>query len=187
LQLYQDINFSDHFSKMTSKVHSVAILDDYQNVALKYGNWAPIEKHATVTVFNDTIHSEDDLVARLKPFTIICTMRERTKFSASLLKRLPNLKLLTTTGMRNPSLDIHAANAQGVVVAGTGGIGNATLEHIWALILGVTRHIAEEDRNMKEGGVWQSTISTGLKGRTLGLIGLGNLGSETAKYSAGKK
>lgn len=171
---------------MTSKGHSIAILDDYQNVALKYGNWAPIEKHATITVFNDTIHSENDLVARLKPFTIICTMRERTKFTASLLERLPNLKLLTTTGMRNLSLDIRAANSQGVVVAGTGGIGNATLEHVWALILGITRHIAEGDRNTKEGGAWQRTIPMGLKDRTLGLIGLGYLGSEAAKFTTEK-
>ena len=165
-----------------SKAHSVAILDDYQNVALKYGNWTPVEKYATITVFNDTLLSEDDLVARLKPFTIICTMRERTKFPASLLKQLPNLKLLTTTGMGNRSLDIRTANAQGVVVAGTGGAGAATTEHTWGLILGVMRHIAEEDRNTKEGGVWQRTVATGLKGRTFGLIGLGYLGQASAKY-----
>jgi phosphoglycerate dehydrogenase-like enzyme len=166
---------------MTSR-HNVAILDDYQNVALKFGNWAPVEKHATITVFNDTLHSEDDLAARLEAYTIICTMRERTRFTASLLKRLPNLKLLTTTGMRNLSIDIRAANAQGIVVAGTGGAGNATLEHIWALILGVMRHIAVEDRNTKAGGVWQRTIATGLKERTIGLIGLGHLGTATARY-----
>ena len=167
-----------------SKPHNIAILDDYQNVALKFANWSPIEKYATITVFNDTVHSEDDLALRLEPFTIICTMRERTRFPASLLKRLPNLKLLTTTGMRNLSLDIRAANKQGIVVAGTGGAGNATLEHTWALILGVMRHIAEEDKNTKAGGVWQRTIPTGLKGRTLGVIGLGYLGSGTAKYDA---
>ena len=165
-----------------SKPHHIAILDDYQNVALKYGNWSPIENHATITVFNDTLHSEDDLAARLKPFTIICTMRERTRFPAKLLKRLPNLKLLTTTGMKNASLDIRAANEQGIVVAGTGGAGASTLEHTWALILGVMRHIAEEDKNAKAGGVWQRTIPTGLKGQTLGLIGLGHLGSGTARY-----
>src|SRR5277367_644865 len=169
-------------STKMSKPHRVAILDDYQNVSLKFGNWPPIEKHATITVFNDTLLSEHDLVARLKPFTIICTMRERTRFPASVLKQLPNLKLLTTTGMGNRSLDIRAANAQGVVVAGTGGAGAATTEHTWGLILGVMRHIAEEDRNTKEGGVWQRTIPTGLKGRTFGLIGLGHLGQASAKY-----
>jgi hypothetical protein len=174
--------FKTSHANMTSKPHSIAILDDYQNVALKYGNWHPIEKYATITAFHDTLHAEDDLAARLASFTIICTMRERTKFKASLLKRLPNLKLLTTTGMRNLSIDIRAANAQGVVVAGTGGAGNATLEHIWALILGVMRHVAEEDGNTKEGGrVWQRTVPTGLKGSTLGLVGLGHLGKETAR------
>jgi phosphoglycerate dehydrogenase-like enzyme len=166
---------------MSSKSHNIAILDDYQNVALKYGNWSPIEKHATITVFNDTLHSEDDIASRLKPFTIICTMRERTRFPASLIKRLPNLKLLTTTGMRNLSLDINAANVQGIIVAGTGGVGAATTEHTWALILGVMRHIAEEDKNTKAGGVWQRTVPTGLYGRIIGLVGLGHLGSATAK------
>jgi phosphoglycerate dehydrogenase-like enzyme len=167
---------------MASKKHSVAILDDYQNVSLKFGNWKPVEKYATITVFNDTVLSEDDLSARLAPFSIVCAMRERTKFTASLFKRLPNLKLLTTTGMRNLSIDIKAANAHGVVVAGTGGAHNATLEHIWALILGVVRHVAEEDRNTKEGGAWQRTVPTALWGNTLGLVGLGNLGKETARY-----
>jgi phosphoglycerate dehydrogenase-like enzyme len=167
---------------MASKPHKIAILDDYQNVALKYADWTPIKSYAEITVFNDSLSSEDDLTARLEPFTIVCTMRERTKFPASLIKRLPNLKLLTTTGMRNLSLDIRAANAQGVVVAGTTGAGNPTLEHTWALILGVVRHIAEEDRNTKRGGPWQSSVGTGLKGRTMGLVGLGNLGAGTAKY-----
>ena len=167
---------------MASKPHKIAILDDYQNVALKYGNWTPIEKYASITVFSDTLHSEDELAKRLEPFTIICTMRERTKFTGSLLKRLPNLKLLTTTGMRNLSLDIASANKQGVVVAGSGGAGNPTLEHIWALILGIARHVAEEDLNTKRGGVWQTTVATGLRGNTMGLVGLGFLGKGTAKY-----
>ena len=167
---------------MSPKSHKIGILDDYQNVALKCADWSPIQKHAEITVFTDTLHSEDALASRLSPFDIICTMRERTKFPASLLKRLPKLKLLTTTGMRNLSIDIRAANAQGVTVAGTTGKGNPTLEHTWALILGVMRHVAEEDRNTKRGGVWQTFVPTGLKGRTMGLIGLGKLGGETAKY-----
>ena|SRR5579859_5484449 len=167
---------------MSSKSHKIAILDDYQNAALKFADWTTIKQNAEITVFNDTLHSEDELAKRLQPYDIICTMRERTKFAAPLLKRLPNLKLLTTTGGRNASLDIKAANAQGVVVTGTSGKGAATLEHIWALILGVMRHVAEEDRNTKAGGVWQRTIPTGLKGRTLGLIGLGYLGQRTGKY-----
>jgi phosphoglycerate dehydrogenase-like enzyme len=165
-----------------SKTHNLAIIDDYQNAARKFADWSTIEKHANITVFNDTLHSEDDLATRLEPYDIICTMRERTKFPGSLLQRLPNLKLLTTTGGKNASIDVGAANKLGVVVTGTTGAGAATLEHIWALILGVMRHVAEEDRNTKQGGVWQRTIPTGLKGRTLGLIGVGYLGSKTAKY-----
>ena len=165
-----------------SKKHNIAILDDYQGVALKFADWSQIAKSAEITVFNDTLFDEDDLVQRLEPFDIICTMRERTKFPGSLIKRLPKLKLLTTTGMRNLSIDIRTANAQGVTVAGTTGAGNPTLEHTWALILGVVRHIAEEDRNTKQGGLWHRTVGFGLKGRTMGLIGLGNLGKGTAKY-----
>lgn len=167
---------------MSSNSHKIAILDDYQNVALKYADWTPIQSQAQITVFNDTLHTEGSLVSRLEPFDIICTMRERTKFPASLLKRLPNLKLLTTTGMRNLSLNIKAANALGIKVAGTTGAGNPTLEHTWALILGIMRFVAEGDRNTKQGGVWQTFVPIGLKGRTMGLIGLGKLGSETAKY-----
>jgi len=139
---------------MTSKYQKIAILHDYQNVALKFGDWTLIEKHTSITVFNDTLHSKDDLAKRLEPFTIICTMRERTKFIAYLLKSLPNLKPLTTTGMRNLSIDIRAANTQGVTVSGTDGAGAVTVEHTCALILGLTRHIAEEDRNAKASGVW---------------------------------
>ena len=166
---------------MSGKKHNIAILDDYQNVALKFADWSQVQKYAEITVFRDTLFNEDDLVKRLEPFDIICTMRERTKFPGSLLKRLPKLKLLTTTGMRNLSLDIRTANAQGVTVAGTTGAGNPTLEHTWALILGIVRHIAEEDRNTKQGGPWQRTIGFGLKGRTMGVIGLGYLGKGTAQ------
>jgi len=165
---------------MSSKKH-IAILDDYQNVALKFADWSEAKKSAEITVFNDTLSNEDELAKRLEPFDIICTMRERTKFPGSLIKRLPNLKLLTTTGMRNLSIDVRSANQQGVTVAGTTGAGNPTLEHTWALILGIVRHIAEEDRNTKQGGPWQRTIGFGLQGRTMGLIGLGNLGKGTAR------
>jgi phosphoglycerate dehydrogenase-like enzyme len=165
-----------------TKSHNIAILDDYQNAALKFADWTTIQKQANITIYNDTLHSQDDIAARLEPYDIICTMRERTQFPASLIQRLPKLKLLTTTGGKNASIDIRAANENGVTVTGTTGAGAATLEHIWALILGVMRHVAEEDRNTKEGGVWQRTIPTGLKGRTLGLIGVGYLGSKVAKY-----
>ncbi|KZP16841.1 hypothetical protein FIBSPDRAFT_912172 [Athelia psychrophila] len=132
----------------------------------------------------NTLSTEDDLVARLKPYAIICAMRERTKFRASLLDKLPNLKLIATTGPRNAAIDISYAASKGIVVSGTGGSGNSTLEHIWALILGTARHLATEDRNVKAGKEqWQSTLPIGLAGRTLGLIGVGHLGSQTAKIA----
>jgi phosphoglycerate dehydrogenase-like enzyme len=169
---------------MTAKPHKIAIVDDYQQVALKSGDWSKVLPVADITVYTDTLHSEDSLSERLLPYDIICTMRERTKFPRSLLARLPKLKLLTTTGMRNLSIDVKAANEGGVTVVGTGFAGNPTLEHTWALILGITRHISEEDRATKEGSeIWQRSIPMGLHGRTMGLIGLGHLGSAIAKYS----
>lgn len=164
-----------------SKVR-VAILDDYQRVALTIADWTSLEHRLAIDVFSDTLSTEDDLVARLKPYAIICAMRERTKFRASLLDKLPNLKLIATTGPRNAAIDISYAASKGIVVSGTGGSGNSTLEHIWALILGTARHLATEDRNVKAGKEqWQSTLPIGLAGRTLGLIGVGHLGSQTAK------
>jgi 26S proteasome regulatory subunit N2 len=109
-------------------------------------------------------------------------MRERTKFRASLLDRLPNLKLIATTGMRNAAIDIEYAKDKGIMVSGAIGKGDSTIEHIWALILATARYLVTEDRNMKESKMqWQSTVPMGLSGRTLGLVGVGRLGSRTAK------
>jgi 26S proteasome regulatory subunit N2 len=160
----------------------VAILDDYQQVAFKSADWSSVQDRLAIDVFTDTLSSEDALVDRLKPYTIICAMRERTKFRASLLDRLPNLKLIATTGTRNAAIDIAHAKEKGIVVSGAKGKGDSTLEHIWALILATARYLLIEDKNMKEGKVrWQSTIPMGLSGRTLGLVGVGKLGSQTAK------
>lgn len=164
-----------------SKVR-VAILDDYQRVALTSADWSSVSHQLAIDVFPDTLLSDDALVARLEPYTIICAMRERTKFSASVLDRLPNLKFIATTGMKNAAIDVKHATSKGVVVSGTGGSGNSTLEHIWALILATARHLVIEDKNVKEGKEqWQSTLPIGLAGRTLGLIGVGRLGAQTAK------
>ncbi|TDL28695.1 D-isomer specific 2-hydroxyacid dehydrogenase [Rickenella mellea] len=162
----------------------VAILDDYQHVAFAMADWSPVRDKLIIDVFDDTIHDEDALAKRLLPYTIICAMRERTKFSASLLDRLPNLKFIATTGRVNRGIDLEHAERRGVVVSGTGFGGNSTLEHIWALILATVRHIAIEDRNVKAGkALWQSHIPVGLSGKTLGLIGVGHLGSSTAKIA----
>lgn len=162
----------------------VAILDDYQEVALTIVDWSPIRDRLSIDVFTETLHSEDGLADRLEPYPIICAMRERTKFSASLLDRLPNLKLIATTGMRNAGIDVNHAKAKGIVVSGTSGKGNSTLEHIWALMLATARHIVHEDKNVKAGNPqWQSTIPIGLSGKSLGLLGVGRLGAQTAQVS----
>lgn len=167
-------------------VIKVAILDDYQNVALNCADWSPILSRPDVSVdrFSDTLLSEDALVDRLSPYTIICAMRERTKFPASLLDRLPSLKLIATTGMKNAGIDITRARENGVVVCGTGSTGDSTLEQIWALILAVARWVPQEDAGVKAGReAWQTKIPMGLWGKTLGLIGVGRLGSSTARVS----
>ncbi|EIW64322.1 D-isomer specific 2-hydroxyacid dehydrogenase [Trametes versicolor FP-101664 SS1] len=162
----------------------VAILDDYQNVAFKFGDWSGIRDRLIIDSLPDTTADEDVLAKRLEPYTIVCAMRERTKFRASLLDRLPNLRLIATTGMRNLGIDVAYAKTKGVTVVGTGGKGDSTLEHIWAIILATVRHIVVEDARTKASAVpWQSTIPTGLGGKTLGLLGVGRLGSETGRIA----
>ena len=157
----------------------IAILDDYQDLALRIADWSVLEG-AEITVFNDTISDESALVARLKPFAAIAAMRERTPFPRSLLESLPNLKLLVTTGMRNASIDLEAAAELGITVSGTGGVAHPTAELTWGLILALCRSIPVEHEAMRQGG-WQTTLGLDLKGRTLGVIGLGRLGSQVAK------
>ncbi len=157
----------------------VAVLDDYQAVAEAVGPWDRLGEDTEVTFFHDHLAEEDALAARLEPFDVIVAMRERTPFPASLLARLPQLRLLVTTGMRNASIDVGAAQERGVSVCGTGGITASTAELTWGLILAVCRHIPAEDANVRAGG-WQVTVGTELEGRTLGVIGLGNLGSRVA-------
>ncbi|OJT10092.1 Glyoxylate reductase [Trametes pubescens] len=151
----------------------VAILDDYQNVAFKFADWSGIRDRLIIDSFPETTADEDILAKRLEPYAIVCAMRERTKFRASLLDRLPNLRLIATTGMRNLGIDVAYAKTKGVTVVGTGGKGDSTLEHIWAIILATVRHIVVEDARTKAGAVpWQSTIPMGLGGKTLGLLGI---------------
>jgi phosphoglycerate dehydrogenase-like enzyme len=156
---------------------AVAVLDDYQGVARSFGAWEELD--ADVTFFSDHLDGPDALAERLAPFDAVVAMRERTPFGAGLLARLPRLRLLITTGMANPSIDISAAAAHGVVVCGTGGLPSPTAELTWALILALLRHVPEEDARIRAGG-WQATVGTELAGRTLGVIGLGRLGSRVA-------
>ena len=157
----------------------IAVLDDYQNVALELADWAPVQQRAQITVFRDTIADQDKLAERLKPFEIVCAMRERTPFRRALLERLPNLKLLVTTGMRNAAIDMAAAADRKITVCGTEGLGYPTAELTWALILAMSRRVSLEDHGMRQG-LWQRTLGTGLNGKVLGVIGLGRLGAQVA-------
>ncbi len=158
----------------------IAILDDHQGVALDAAPWGDLGDDAEIVAFSDNLAGDDALVARLEPFDVVVAMRERTPFDRARLERLPNLRLLVTTGMRNASIDVAAAQERGIVVSGTGGVSAATAELTWALILALARHVPAEDRNMREGG-WQSTVGIDLAGRTLGIAGLGNQGAPVAR------
>jgi phosphoglycerate dehydrogenase-like enzyme len=158
----------------------VAILDDYMKIALKRADWSVLPNDAQLQVFHHHLGSEDEVALALAEFDILLAMRERTPFPASLLRRLPKLKLLVTTGMRNLSIDLLAARAQGIDVCGTASLPYPAFEHAWALILGLAKNIASEDRLMHAGG-WQIDATAGLNGRTLGVMGLGKLGAQAAR------
>ncbi len=157
----------------------VALLDDYQDVALQMADWQSLPADVEVQVFRDHLSDEDALAERLGNIDIIMAMRERTPFQRSLLERLPNLKLLITAGMRNASIDLQAASDCGVMVCGTEGLGYPTAELTWGLILSLMRRIPREDQATRNGQ-WQVTTGLGLQGKTLGLLGLGRLGSQVA-------
>jgi phosphoglycerate dehydrogenase-like enzyme len=170
----------------------VAILDDYQQVALASADWSAVRQLAEIDVFAQHIARTEALVSALVPYDVIVAMRERTAFDADQLARLPRLRLLVTTGMANASIDVAAAAARGVTVCGTGGLGSPTAELTWGLILALLRHIPEEDQRLKmagraggaalgAGGGWQQTVGTGLEGKRLGVVGLGNLGRRVAE------
>src|SRR3954463_652886 len=161
-------------------MHRIAVLDDYQSVAADFTDWSRVPEPVEVVEFHDHVDDEDALVARLEPFDVVVAMRERTAFPRSVLERLPNLKLLVTTGMRNKSIDTQAANDSGVTVCGTGSQPTATAELTWALILAVMRHIPQEDAAVRAGG-WQQTIGGDLAGARLGVVGLGRMGTQVAR------
>lgn len=154
----------------------LALLDDYLDVGLKYADWTKLPAGWTVERFVKGIGGEDALAATLADFDAIMLMRERTPFPGSLLKRLPKLKLLITSGKRNASIDVATAKAQGIVVCGTDSLGFPPAELAWGLILALARGIVREDASLR-AGTWQTRAGVGLKGKTLGLFGLGRLGS----------
>jgi phosphoglycerate dehydrogenase-like enzyme len=157
----------------------LAILDDYQGVTLSMGPWSRLPASLQVEVFRDTLKDMDALVARLAPFDAILAMRERTPFTAALLERLPNLKLLVTTGERNRGIDVAAATARGVTVCGTPSAGAPTVDITWGLILNLLRDLPAQQEALRAGR-WQTSVGTAAGGLTLGVLGLGKLGARVA-------
>lgn len=160
----------------------VAVLDDYQGVALASTDWSQLQRRADVTVFSDHLTAGDAIAARLRDFDAVIAMRERTPFPRSLLERLRRLRLLVTAGLANAAIDVGAARDLGITVCGTRGSLVPARELAWALILAVTRGIAAEDAAVR-GGRWQTGIGPELAGATLGILGLGNLGQAIARYA----
>jgi phosphoglycerate dehydrogenase-like enzyme len=161
--------------------HRCAILDDYQNVALKLADWTKITKDVEIKVFTEAVRRSDaDTIRDLKDFDIVVMMRERTRFPRAVIDGLPKLKLLITTGAYNASIDLKACQERGIVVSGTGGFGNPTTGITFGLILELTRRIGWEHARLKAGAPWQATLGMDIEGRTLGLLGLGRLGARAA-------
>jgi phosphoglycerate dehydrogenase-like enzyme len=157
----------------------IAILDDYQGVALNYADWSTVQTTCAVSVFRHNISDERELIRELQPFDIVVAMRERTPFPSSILTELPQLKLLVTTGSRNRSVDIRAAEARGVLVCGTDSPAGGTVELTWGLILALARSIHTHDVALRSGQ-WQLYLGSEMKGKTLGVLGLGRIGSTVA-------
>jgi phosphoglycerate dehydrogenase-like enzyme len=166
----------------------IAILDDYAKVALQLADWSALDGKAEITVFERHL-TEDEAAVALKPFDVLCTVRERMSLPRSLFERLPNLKLVTIIGLDLPNLDMAAATEHGVIVSHSNfanplfaNMVNATPELTWGLMIATVRHLSLESRRMHEGA-WQSTVGVNLAGRTLGLLGLGRIGSRMAEYA----
>jgi phosphoglycerate dehydrogenase-like enzyme len=159
-----------------------AILDDYQNVALKMADWSTIAGAVDIKVFDQWI-APGEVARALQDFEIICAMRERTRFPRQLLESLPKLRLLITSGMRNAAIDVKAANERGITVCGTAGSGNPTAGIAIGLMLELTRHIGYENARLKGSALWQTTIGVDLEGKTLGIVGLGRLGTKVARIA----
>jgi phosphoglycerate dehydrogenase-like enzyme len=154
----------------------VAVLDDYQSVALSMADWSPLENLADITVFNDHVADVGNLIQRLRPFDVVCVMRERTPLHRVVIESLPNLKLIASTGPGNASIDQDAAAERGIEIRHTGYSSTPTIELTWGLILAMARNIPLENRSLRQGG-WQVALGEQLAGKTLGLLGLGHIGS----------
>jgi phosphoglycerate dehydrogenase-like enzyme len=158
----------------------IAVLDDYQNIALQMADWSSIPGNPEIRVFNNHLSEEDALVERLLPFDVACIMRERTQMTATLLDRLPNLKLIASTGPRNAAIDLEAAMRRGIEVLHTRYDSTPTIEFTWAMILALAKNVTMENTSLRGGG-WQTGVGADLHGKTLGVLGLGNIGSRVAE------
>lgn len=161
----------------------VAVLDDYQGVALASADWTPLGGRVQVDSFSDHVSDTDALVARLADYDVVVVMRERTPLPAEVIAALPRLRLIVTTGRRNSVIDVAAAAQRGIAVCGTGSLATAPSELTWALILAHFRHLVDEAQAMRTGG-WQTTVGRDLAGHTLGVIGLGRIGTQVARVGS---
>lgn len=167
---------------MTAQLPKIAIFDDYQGVALDLADWSVLAGRADLTVFRDHLSDPAAVIARLQPFDGVCVMRERTPLPRTILTALPQLRLIVSTGARNAAIDLDAAREQGITVCNTGGGGNGTLELTWGLILSALRHLQAETASIQAGG-WQVRVGGDLAGKTLGIVGLGRIGSNVARVA----
>ena len=165
------------------KKYTIAVLDDYQNVAVESADWSVLRDRADISVFQDHLADPDALVKRLQPFDVVCVMRERSPLPRNVIERLPNLKLIASTGSGNASIDVNAAGDHGIPVVHTGYRSDPTIEFTWALILASARNIVTEGNSVRSGG-WQQTVGTDLRGKTLSVLGLGRVGSEVARIGS---
>ncbi len=165
------------------KKYKIAILDDYQNVALESADWSELYDRTDIAVFRDHLADPDAVIERLQPFDVVCVMRERTPLLRNVIERLPNLKLIASTGSGNASIDVAAAADRGIAVVHTGYKSDPTIELTWALILASARHIVTESNSVRSGG-WQQTVGSDLRGKTLGVLGLGRIGSQVARIGS---
>jgi phosphoglycerate dehydrogenase-like enzyme len=164
---------------MAGSTIKIAVLDDYQDIALEMADWSSIPGNPEIKVFNDHVSDMELLVQRLLPFDVLCIMRERTPMTATLLERLPNLKLIASTGARNAAIDLEAAKRRAIDVRHTGYSAIPTIEFTWALILALARNLTLENASLRQGG-WQTAVGADLHHKTLGVLGLGNIGSRVA-------
>src|ERR1700732_1888938 len=168
---------------MPIKKYKIAVLDDYQSVALESADWSVLRDRADIAAFQDHLADPDALIERLLPFDVVCVMRERSPLPRNVIERLPNLKLIASTGTVNSSIDVAAAGDHGITIAHTGYRSDPTIECTWALILASARHIVTESNSVRSGG-WQQTVGTDIREKTLGVLGLGNVGSQVARIGS---